>query len=85
MQADERLRQSQKMGAIGQLTGGDAHDFNDRLTLISVSIDLLRWDKVAKEKRQRYLDAIDTADRAAKLTGHHLVDNRCCTRGGGCA
>ncbi|MDZ7281316.1 PAS domain S-box protein [Sphingomonas sanguinis] len=74
MQAEERLRQSQKMEAIGQLTGGVAHDFNNLLTVIRGSVDLLRRENVAPEKRQRYLDAIgDTADRAAKLTGQLLA------------
>nr|WP_052814257.1 PAS domain S-box protein [Sphingomonas melonis] len=74
MQAEERLRQSQKMEAIGQFTGGVAHDFNNLLTVIRGSVDLLRRDNVAPEKRQRYLDAIgDTADRAAKLTGQLLA------------
>lgn len=80
MQAEERLRHSQKGGAIGQLAGGIAHDFNNLLTVIRVSVDLLRRDNVASEKRQRYLDAIsDAADRAAKLTGQHPVDSRCRT------
>lgn len=74
MRAEERLRQSQKMEAIGQLTGGVAHDFNNLLTVIRGSVDLLRRENVAPEKRQRYLDAIgDTADRAAKLTGQLLA------------
>jgi PAS domain S-box-containing protein len=70
----DALRQSQKLEAIGQLTGGVAHDFNNLLTVIRGSVDLLRRENVAPEKRQRYLDAIgDTADRAAKLTGQLLA------------
>lgn len=70
----DALRQSQKMEAIGQLTGGVAHDFNNLLTVIRGSVDLLRRENVAPEKRQRYLDAIgDTAERAAKLTGQLLA------------
>ncbi|MBD8552871.1 PAS domain-containing hybrid sensor histidine kinase/response regulator [Sphingomonas sp. CFBP 8764] len=70
----DALRQSQKLEAIGQLTGGVAHDFNNLLTVIRGSVDLLRRENVTPEKRQRYLDAIgDTADRAAKLTGQLLA------------
>jgi len=70
----DALRQSQKMEAIGQLTGGVAHDFNNLLTVIRGSIDLLRREGLPVEKRQRYLDAIgSTAERAAKLTGQLLA------------
>jgi PAS domain S-box-containing protein len=70
----EALRQSQKLEAIGQLTGGVAHDFNNLLTIIRSSADLLRRSDLPEDKRQRYVGAIsDTADRAAKLTAQLLA------------
>ena len=74
LETEDLLRQSQKMEAIGQLTGGVAHDFNNLLTVIRGSVDLLRRDNLTPEKRTRYIDAISsTAERAAKLTGHLLA------------
>ena len=71
---DEALRQSQKMEAIGQLTGGVAHDFNNLLTVIKSSTDLLKRPDLAVERRTRYVAAIsDTVDRAAKLTAQLLA------------
>jgi PAS domain S-box-containing protein len=71
---EEALRQSQKMEAIGQLTGGVAHDFNNLLTVILGSIDLLGRPELAEEKRQRYIASIkETAERAAKLTNQLLA------------
>ena len=73
-QAQDALRQAQKMEAIGQLTGGVAHDFNNLLTVIRGSVDLLRREGLSEEKRLRYVDAIgSTADRATKLTGQLLA------------
>ncbi|MBW6530420.1 PAS domain S-box protein [Sphingomonas sp. RRHST34] len=74
LKAEETLRHSQKMEAIGQLTGGVAHDFNNLLTVIRGSVDLLRRGNLAPEKHARYIDAIaDTAARATKLTGQLLA------------
>ncbi len=68
------LVQSQKMEAVGQLTGGVAHDFNNLLTIIRSSVDFLRRDDIAAARRLRYVDAISqTVDRAAKLTGQLLA------------
>ena len=72
--AREELAQAQKMEAIGRLTGGVAHDFNNMLTIIRSSVDLLRRPELADQKRHRYLAAIaDTADRAAVLTRQLLT------------
>jgi PAS domain S-box-containing protein len=71
---EEALRQSQKLEAIGQLTGGVAHDFNNLLTVIRSSAGLLRRADLPEERRRRYIEAIsDTADRATKLTGQLLA------------
>ncbi|MEP9403337.1 PAS domain-containing protein [Sphingomonas silueang] len=72
--AQDALRQSQKMEAIGQLTGGVAHDFNNLLTIVRSSVDLLRQPSLTDARRERYLSAIsDTVDRAARLTGQLLA------------
>jgi len=73
-QAEEALRQSQKMDAVGQLTGGVAHDFNNFLTIIRSATDFLRRRELSEDRRRRYIDAIsDTVDRASKLTGQLLA------------
>ena len=74
VEAQEALRQSQKLEALGQLTGGVAHDFNNLLTVIKSSTDLLKRANLPEDKRTRYVEAIsETADRAAKLTGQLLA------------
>ena len=71
---EEALRQSQKLEAVGQLTGGVAHDFNNLLTIIRSSAGLLRRSDLPEERRRRYVEAIvETADRAADFTGQLLA------------
>ena len=68
------LVQSQKMEAVGQLTGGVAHDFNNLLTIIRSSVDFLRREDISPARRGRYVEAISqTVDRASKLTGQLLA------------
>jgi PAS domain S-box-containing protein len=72
--AQESLRHSQKMEAVGQLTGGVAHDFNNLLTVIRGSVDLLRRSGLPEDKRVRSIDAISsTVDSGAKLTAQLLA------------
>ncbi|WP_052213726.1 PAS domain S-box protein [Belnapia sp. F-4-1] len=76
---EEALRQSQKMEAVGQLTGGLAHDFNNLLTGIVGSLALMRR-RIAQGRTgelDRYLDAAQaSADRAAALTHRLLAFSR---------
>jgi PAS domain S-box-containing protein len=71
---DERLRQSQKMEAIGQLTGGVAHDFNNHLTVIFASIDIAQRTMANHDRLAQALDsAVKAAERAASLTAQLLA------------
>ncbi|HBF98816.1 MAG TPA: hypothetical protein DDW95_09725 [Alphaproteobacteria bacterium] len=80
--AEEQLRQAQKMEAVGQLTGGVAHDFNNILAIIQGNLDLLH-EKLGKlpdmspENLLRYVDtALEAGDRAATLTQRLLAFSR---------
>ncbi len=78
-QAEEQLRQSQKMEAVGQLTGGIAHDFNNLLTGIVGSLDLMqtRINEGRIENLTRYANlAMASAQRAAALTHRLLAFSR---------
>jgi PAS domain S-box-containing protein len=77
--AEEALRQSQKMEAVGQLTGGLAHDFNNLLTGITGSLDLMgtRLRQGRSGDLERYIGAAMTsAQRAAALTHRLLAFSR---------
>ena len=71
----EQLHQSQKMEAIGQLTGGVAHDFNNLLTVILGNLDTLSQQLPAEQVRwKRCVDqAMQASHRAAHLTQQLLA------------
>jgi signal transduction histidine kinase/DNA-binding response OmpR family regulator len=69
-----QLRQSQKLEAIGQLTGGVAHDFNNVLQVIAGNLQLLQMTLAGNPDAQRRLEsAIFAADRGAKLSSQLLA------------
>ncbi len=74
--AEDALRQSQKMEAMGQLTGGVAHDFNNLLMVASSGLDLLERTS-DPARRDRLRDGIRQAiDRGASLTQQLLAFSR---------
>ena len=72
MKAEATLQQAQKMEAIGQLTGGVAHDFNNILAAILSNLDLAQ-SRAPGPLVERFLrNAQHAAERGAKLTDHLL-------------
>ncbi|WP_235399109.1 CHASE3 domain-containing protein [Sphingomonas sp. SRS2] len=75
--AEEQMRQMQKMESIGQLTGGIAHDFNNMLAIVIGSLDLARRRLGDPDRLLRYIDnAHEGAERAAALTARLLAFSR---------
>ncbi|MBY5531856.1 response regulator [Rhizobium leguminosarum] len=72
--AEEQLRQSQKMEAIGQLTGGVAHDFNNLLMVVLGNLELLGKHVAVDAKATRLVEgAVQGARRGAALTQRLLA------------
>jgi signal transduction histidine kinase len=79
LRAEASLRQSQKMEAVGQLTGGVAHDFNNMLTGIIGAIDIMKRRMASNryDDLERFMDAASvSAGRAAALTSRLLAFSR---------
>lgn len=73
-EARDAIVQTQKMDAIGKLTGGVAHDFNNLLAVIVGSLDLARQRMASGGDITRYLDnAMTAAERGATLTQRMLA------------
>jgi PAS domain S-box-containing protein len=73
-QMQKQLAEAQKLDALGQLTGGVAHDFNNILMIISGSLHFLKKSAGTDAKMQRAISAIDTATRrGASLTSQLLT------------
>jgi signal transduction histidine kinase/CheY-like chemotaxis protein len=71
------LRQGQKMEAVGQLTGGMAHDFNNILQIVQANLDLIKGDVTSNAAAvARLHSASAAADRGARLTQQLLAFSR---------
>jgi len=76
VRAENTVRQSQKMEAIGHLTGGVAHDFNNLLQIISANLDLAVTSGEAKSNTvlgQRLQNAMGAVSRGSRLTSQLLA------------
>ncbi len=74
---EERLRQAQKMEALGRVAGGVAHDFNNLLTVILGNLSLLESRVADRGTEHELVQALqDAAARAAGLTGQLLAFSR---------
>lgn len=71
--AERALEQSQRMEALGQLTGGVAHDFNNLLTVITGNLELLERSLQTDAQRDLLHDALGAAELGAALTSKLLA------------
>lgn len=74
---EEKLRQSQKLEVVGQLTGGVAHDFNNLLSVVMGNLELIEEKGLLEGSDAKHLsDAIRGAERGAALTHQLLAYSR---------
>jgi signal transduction histidine kinase/DNA-binding response OmpR family regulator len=74
IRSEATLRQSQKMEAIGHLTGGVAHDFNNLLQIVSANLDLVIADVRGNPRAsERLQNAVAAVHRGSRLTGQLLA------------
>ena len=74
---EEMLRQSQKMEAVGQLTGGVAHDFNNILMVIMANVEELQEaEDLSREQQEQLRNIAASGQRAAELTRRLLAFSR---------
>lgn len=77
LQLQERVAQSRKLEAVGQLAGGIAHDFNNLLTAITGSASLASFDVEAESPASKHLERIlQACRRAAEMTARLLTFSR---------
>jgi two-component system, cell cycle sensor histidine kinase and response regulator CckA len=76
-ETDEKLRQAQRLEAVGRLAGGIAHDFNNLLTIILGNLDLILDHDTSADLTRGLLDDVrDAGRRAAVLTRQLLTFSR---------
>jgi len=75
-EAEARVRQSQRIEAIGTLTGGVAHDFNNLLAIILSNLELMLINEDPEDRRHLTNQAIEATQRGASLTKNLLSFSR---------
>ena len=76
LEAEENLRQAQKLEAIGQLTGGVAHDFNNLLMIIAGGLNMLERSDAPGRREMLMARMREAVDRGANLTRQLLAFSR---------